>query len=155
MRNTNVPAPLIDEPIHRVTLNHWSPVPSSPEPDHLTYKPSECNLLEENCVASTCRSKRKDRSTFRNWAQHYELKHADQWGWGRRDVRRLLKWGSEIDDAMSKRRKKEDEEELRRAERKEAEKKRQSNQYKRRQKWSNGSVLSVPVVFSILDLLVF
>ena len=135
VRNSNVPAPLIDEPVHRVSLNDWAPVPSSPEPDNLTYRPTECNLLEENCVASTCRSTRKDRSKFRNWAQHYELKHSSQWNWRKRDIRRLLKWGSEIDDAVSKQKKKEDEAELRRADQRAADKKRQSNnQHKRRQK---------------------
>ena len=143
MRNSNVPAPMMDEPVHRVTLNHWSPVPSSPEPDNLTYRPSECNLLEENCVSSTCKSKRKSRGTFTNWAQHYEQKHAEQWSWRRRDVKRLLKWGGELDTLVRKRKEKEDDEELRREERKAADKKRQSNnQYKRRQKWSNGAVVS-------------
>ena len=149
MRNSNVPAPMMDEPVHRVTLNHWSPVPSSPEPDNLMYRPSECNLLEENCVSSTCKSKRKHRGTFTNWAQHYEQKHADQWSWRKRDVRRLLKWGGTLDEQVRKQKKKDEEEELRRVERKEAEKKRQSNnQYKRRQKWSNSSV-----VFSFLKFL--
>ena len=146
--SSQVTVPLIDEPIHTLSLNDWAPVPSSPEPDNLTYKPSECNLLLEGCVASTCKSKRKSRGTFTNWAQHYEQRHSSQWSWRRRDVRRLLKWGGVLDEQVRKRKKEEDEAELRRVERKEAEKKRQSGQYKRRQKWSNCSV-----VFNFLNLL--
>ena len=146
--SSQVTAPLIDEPIHSLSLNDWAPVPSSPEPDHLTYKPSECNLLLEGCVASTCKSKRKSRGTFTNWAQHYEQRHSSQWSWRKRDVRRLLKWGGVLDEQVRKQKKREEEEELRRVERKEAEKKRQSGQYKRRQKWSNCSV-----VFNFLNLL--